>query len=106
MSLKEGDVSIVTARRLEEDEDLGLTLDNTNFIAKDVRKGRVHGIDGAFVLTHTMTRDECDEVKKHMFGDPNKLHHHKEPVFFRKWAEDREAEERKLGWRYITQSQV
>jgi hypothetical protein len=41
-----------------------------------------------------------------MFGDPNKVHHHKEPVFFRKWAADREAEERKLGTRYITNSIV
>lgn len=45
-------------------------------------------------------------VKNHMFADPNKVHHHKEPVFFRKWAEDREAEEKKLGTRYITQSKV
>eukprot|EP01127_Copromyxa_protea_P013520 TRINITY_DN365_c0_g1_i2.p1 TRINITY_DN365_c0_g1~~TRINITY_DN365_c0_g1_i2.p1 ORF type:complete len:257 (-),score=47.22 TRINITY_DN365_c0_g1_i2:21-791(-) len=96
----------MTSSKKMEDEQNPDIVDNIRFVAEKVEKKAVKGVDGAFVLTNTMTKEECSEVKTWMFGDPDKVHHHKEPVFFRKWAEDREAEERKLGTRYITQSKA
>jgi hypothetical protein len=57
MSLGEGDVTVVNNRRLEEDEELGVSLDNTSFDSSPIRKGSVRGVDGAFVLTNTMTKE-------------------------------------------------
>jgi len=53
-------------------------LDNTNFDFKKVVKEDVKGVDGAFVLRSVMTKEECLEVKSHMFGDPTRKHHHKD----------------------------
>lgn len=63
MSLAVDDVSVVTSRRLEEDEDLGLTLDNAHFDRSQVRKGTVRGVDGAFVLTNCMTKEGTRHVR-------------------------------------------
>jgi len=105
MSLSVDDITVVNKRRVDEDEDLGIKLDNSHFDSNKVRKAEVNNVDGAFVLSNIMNKEECTSVKTCMFGDPGRVHHHKEPVFFRKWAENREEEEMKLGWRYITKSE-
>lgn len=55
--MEQQDVSVVNARRLEEDEELGLTLDNSKFTSQLVRRGTVRGVDGAFVLANLMTKE-------------------------------------------------
>ena len=87
---------------LDKDKPLTYVIDNDQFFAKNIKitKEEIEAVPGAFVLRNILTPEECSDLIDNVFSNEEEIKDEIQPVLFRKWVEDPEAENKKLGVRF------
>lgn len=66
-----------------------------------VARSELENVEGVVMMDHVLTQSECESIIRAAWEEEKESAH---PVMWRKWAEDPEAEEKKLGRRTIFKS--
>jgi len=75
-------------------------LDNENFHQNNIVKEEIPAITNAFILRNILTPEECSQLIESVFGNEEDIKDEAQPVLFRKWVDDPESENKKLGIRF------